>query len=315
MEEIDNNRLKYDDLVLISKNAASMGGSQIFLEEGSNVKVSELLKGIAISSGNDAVVALAEKISGSESAFVDLMNEKVKKLNLKNTNFENSHGLDSDNHYSTAYDMGMIAIELLKHPDILKYTSIYEDYFNKPDGSKTWLVNTNKLVRFYDGVDGLKTGYTSKALYCLTATGIKNNIRFVSVVMGVSSGELRSSDTVSLLSYGFNGYKINKIVNKTDELGKIKVEQGKKEMTILVPLTDEVELLKNTEEPRKYQFEIEKYKIKAPLKIGDVIGKLKVLKDGKIIKEVSLTTNENIKKANFFDLFKRNLRDITGSIN
>lgn len=313
MEEIDNGRLDYDDLVLISKNASNMGGSQIFLEEGSSVKVKELLKGIAISSGNDAVVALSEKIAGSESAFVDLMNQKVKNLKLKNTNFENSHGLDSDNHYSTAYDMGMIAIELLKHSDILKYTSIYEDYFNKPDGSKTWLVNTNKLVRFYEGIDGLKTGYTGKALYCLTATGIKNNIRFVSVVMGVPSSELRSSDTVSLLSYGFNGYKLNEIINKNSKLGQIKIEKGKKEWATLISLTNEVELLKNTEEIVKYQFKIEKYKAKAPLKVGDIVGNLKILKDEKTLKEISLTINEDIKKANLFDLFKRNLRDITGS--
>lgn len=207
MEAIDSGKLSMDDLVLVSKNASSMGGSQIFLEEGSSVKVSELLKGIAIASGNDAVVALAEKIAGSEAAFVDLMNAKAESLGLKDTYFKNSHGLDAANHYTTAYDMSVMALELLKHPKILEFTSIYEDYFNKPNGSKTWLVNTNKLVRFYEGIDGLKTGYTKEAGYCLSATGVRNNIRFLSVVMGVASSELRSADTVSLLSYGLMAIK------------------------------------------------------------------------------------------------------------
>lgn len=311
MEEIDSGRLKLSDLVLISKNASSMGGSQIFLEEGSNIKVEELLKGIAIASGNDAVVALAEKIAGSESAFVDLMNNKLKILGLKDTHFANSHGLDADNHYSSAYDMAMIALELLKHPTILKYTSIYEDYFNKPDGSKTWLVNTNKLVRFYEGIDGLKTGYTTSALYCLTATGMRNNIRFISVVMGVPTTEKRSSDTVNLLSYGFNGFKLNTIIDNKEELGKVQIEKGKKEYGTLVLIDDATELLKNTEDLKKYTYNIQTYKLKAPVKNGDIVGELTIINNGKEIKKLNLTIKEDILKANYFDLLIRNLKEMT----
>lgn len=146
MEAIDEGRVKLSDSVTISKNASSMGGSQVFLEENSNIKLEELIKSIALASGNDAAVAVAEYIGGSLDEFVNMMNEKVKELGLKNTNFVNVHGLDAENHYSSAYDMAMIAKELLKHEKILEYTSLYEDYLNKPDGTKFWLVNTNKLV-------------------------------------------------------------------------------------------------------------------------------------------------------------------------
>lgn len=311
MEEIDSGRLKLSDMVLISKNAASMGGSQIFLEEGSNVKVEELLKGIAIASGNDAVVALGEKIAGSESGFVDLMNSKARDLGLKNTKFMNAHGLDSENHYSSAYDMAMMALELLKHPTILEYTKIYEDYFNKPDGSKTWLVNTNRLVRFYEGVDGLKTGYTAKALYCLTATGIRNNIRFLSVVMGVPSTEKRSEDTVNLLGYGFNGFKLNTIINNNEELGKITIEKGKKEYGTLILNEEATELLKNTEDIKEYSYKIKTNKIKAPVKKGDIVGTLTLINDKKEeVKTLNLTIKENILKASYWDLFIRNLKEL-----
>ena len=227
MESIENGTLSYEDKVLISENASSMGGSQVFLQAGEQYTVNDLLKCIAISSANDAVVAMAEKISGSVDAFVNLMNKRVKELGLKNTNFANPHGLDNENHYSTAYDMAIIAKELLNYEDILKYTSIYEDYLTKPDGSEIWLVNTNRLVRFYDGVDGLKTGYTTEAGYCLTATAKKGDLRLISVVMKSPSAEDRSSDTSTLLTYGFNSFKTSIIYSGDESLGKVKVEKGK----------------------------------------------------------------------------------------
>ena len=209
MEAIDNNTLKFDDKVTISEEAANMGGSQVFLESGEEYTVHDLLKGVAIASGNDAVVALAEKIGGTQEKFVEMVNKRLQEIGAVNTHFVNPHGLDAEGHYSTARDMSIIARELLKHEKILEYTSIYEEYLEKNDGSKTWLVNTNKLVRFYDGVDGLKTGFTSTAGYCLTATAKKDNFRLISVVMGEDTSANRSSDTVKLLNYGFNTYKIN----------------------------------------------------------------------------------------------------------
>ena len=226
MEQIDSNKLGMNDKVVISKNAHDMGGSQMFLEENSEVLVKELIKGIAISSANDAAVALAETIGGSVENFVKMMNDKANDLGLTNTTFKNPHGLDTEGHLSTARDMAVIARELIKHEKILEFTSTYEDYFNKEDGSRTWLVNTNKLVRFYKGVDGLKTGYTEGAGYCLTATAKKNNIRFITVVMGEKTSDDRSKDTSNMLNFAFNTYKLDTIVSENQELGKVKIEKG-----------------------------------------------------------------------------------------
>ena len=309
MEKIDDGSLKYDDIVEISTESSSMGGSQIFLNPGDKYKVIDLLKGVAMSSANDAVVALAEKTYGSKEHFIEAMNKKAESLGLKNTHFVNVHGLDEEGHYSSAYDMSVMARELLKHEKILDFTRVYEEYLTKPDGSQIWLVNTNKLVRFYDGVDGLKTGFTQKAGYCLTATGKKNNLRLISVVMGEESIEKRSSDTVKLLNYGFNTFKVNLIKNKSEILGKVNVQKGKKEKVDVVLVNDLIELLNASDKPSNYKFKILVDKITAPVKKGDVIGKVKVLNDNDIlISEVDITVNENVLKANLWDLFKRNLK-------
>ncbi len=309
MEKIDDGSLKYDDIVEISTESSSMGGSQIFLNPGDKYKVIDLLKGVAMASANDAVVALAEKTYGSKEHFIEAMNKKAESLGLKNTHFVNVHGLDEEGHYSSAYDMSVMARELLKHEKILDFTRVYEEYLTKPDGSQIWLVNTNKLVRFYDGVDGLKTGFTQKAGYCLTATGKKNNLRLISVVMGEESIEKRSSDTVKLLNYGFNTFKVNLIKNKSEILGKVNVQKGKKENVDVVLVNDLIELLNASDKPSNYKFKILVDKITAPVKKGDVIGKVKVLNDTDIlISQVDITVNENVLKANLWDLFKRNLK-------
>lgn len=309
MEKIDDGSLKYDDIVEISTESSSMGGSQIFLNPGDKYKVIDLLKGVAMASANDAVVALAEKTYGSKEHFIEAMNKKAESLGLKNTHFVNVHGLDEEGHYSSAYDMSVMARELLKHEKILDFTRVYEEYLTKPDGSQIWLVNTNKLVRFYDGVDGLKTGFTQNAGYCLTATGKKNNLRLISVVMGEESIEKRSSDTVKLLNYGFNTFKVNLIKNKSEILGKVNVQKGKKENVDVVLVNDLIELLNASDKPSNYKFKILVDKITAPVKKGDVIGKVKVLDDnGVLISQVDITVNENVLKANLWDLFKRNLK-------
>lgn len=309
MEKIDDGSLKYDDIVEISTESSSMGGSQIFLNPGDKYKVIDLLKGVAMASANDAVVALAEKTYGSKEHFIEAMNKKAESLGLKNTHFVNVHGLDEEGHYSSAYDMSVMARELLKHEKILDFTRVYEEYLTKPDGSQIWLVNTNKLVRFYDGVDGLKTGFTQNAGYCLTATGKKNNLRLISVVMGEESIEKRSSDTVKLLNYGFNTFKVNLIKNKSEILGKVNVQKGKKENVDVVLVNDLIELLNASDKPSNYKFKILVDKITAPVKKGDVIGKVKVLNDnGILISQVDITVNDNVLKANLWDLFKRNLK-------
>ncbi len=311
-ENIHNGNLNYNDKVLISKNASGMGGSQVFLQAGEEYKVEDLLKCIAVSSANDAVVAMAEKISGSVDAFVSLMNKKAKELNLENTNFANPHGLDNENHYSTAKDMATIAQELLKYEDILKFTSIYEDYLTKPDGSQVWLVNTNRLVRFYEGVDGLKTGYTTEAGYCLTATAKKGDLRLISVVMKSDSGDTRSSDTATLLTYGFNSFRNNVIYGKDKELGEIEVINGKKDKVKIYLKEDATEILELNEKPKDYSFNIKVDAIKAPINKNTVVGKAEVINnEGSIIDEIDVIIKENIEKANFWNHLKRNLKTIT----
>lgn len=309
MEQIDNGGLKYEDEVVISDVASAMGGSQIFLQPGDKYTVRELLKAVAMASANDAVTALAEKISGSKEAFIEKMNTRASELGLKNTHFVNVHGLDDDNHYTSAYDMAIMAKELLKHEDIINFTSVYEEYLKRPDGSQIWLVNTNKLVRFYDGVDGLKTGYTSNAGYCLTSTAKKNNLRLIGVVMGEDSIENRSQDTVKLLNYGFNTYKVNLIKAKNEVVGRVKVEKGKLDYADVILKEDAIELLKTSDKPSNYNFEMTVQSIKAPVKKGTVIGKIKILDESnKLINEVEVAVKEDILKANLLDLFMNNLK-------
>lgn len=311
MEAIDNGNLKFEDKVTISEEAANMGGSQVFLQTGEVYTVYDLLKSVAIASGNDAVVALAEKIGGSQSGFIDMLNKRLKEIGATNTNFVNAHGLDAEGHYSTARDMSIIARELLKHPKILEFTSIYEEYLEKNDGSRIWLVNTNKLVRFYDGVDGLKTGFTKTAGYCLTATASKNNFRLISVVMGEDTSENRSSDTVKMLNYGFNTFKINIIKTKGESLGKVRVERGKQDKANIVLLNDATEILKNTDPVTEYNFNLKVNKIKAPVKVGDIVGTAEIIdSEGNIVDEVDVTVEKDIKKANILDYMLRNLKTI-----
>ena len=216
IEAIENGILKWDQTVTVSENASKMGGSQILLETGEKMTVKDLFKGVAIASGNDAVVALAEASYGTVSAFVSEMNKKAKELGLTNTNFKNPHGLDTADHYSTSRDMSKIARELVKHEEVLKFTSTYEAYLREGTDKKIWLVNTNKLVRFYDGVDGLKTGHTEEAGYCLTATAKKNNMRIIAVAMGEPTSKTRNQEISEMLDYAFAQYQ-------TDEIGRAHV--------------------------------------------------------------------------------------------
>lgn len=312
MEAIDNGSLSLEDDVTISENAANMGGSQVYLQAGETYKVKELLKGIAVASGNDAVVAMAEKISGTVSDFVARMNERAKELGAVNTHFVNPHGLDAEDHYTTAYDMALMASELLKHPTILEYTSIYEDYLQKNDGSSIWLVNTNKLVRFYDGVDGLKTGFTATAGYCLTATAKKNNMRLISVVMGAETSDKRSSDTTSLLNYGFNTYKNHVVLTTEDSLGVKRVENGVVEQVDIVLNKDYVKLLKQTDAKPNYSFNVSVDPLVAPLEKGTVVGTVEVVdENGNVVDLLEATVKESVAKTNWWQAFLKNLKHLT----
>lgn len=306
MEALEAEKIKLNDMVVVSPNAARMGGSQVFLEAGSSMSVEELLKAIAIASANDASVALAEHINGSTTAFVAKMNEKCRAIGCTNTNFMNVHGLDESSHYSSAKDMARISRELLKHKDVLKYTTIYEEYLNKPDGTSTWMVNTNKLIRYYSGVDGLKTGFTSDAGYCLSASAERNNMRLISVVMKAPTTKARTDDTVELLNYGFGNFKIKIILDTKADLGKLEVIGGK-EKTVNLKLTKDATNLENINEEKKYSYKIKTNVVKAPVKVGDIVGKLEVIGNNKVINHVDITVSKDVKKANIWDLYKRNL--------
>ena len=255
----------------------------------------------------DSAVALAEYVGGTEKKFVELMNKKVKELGLSNTNFENVHGLHSENHYSCPYDMAIIAKELLRHENILKYSSIYEDYLKKNDGSSIWMVNTNKLIRYYKGLDGLKTGYTKEAGYCLTATAKRNNMRLISVVMGSDTSETRSKEITELLDYGFNNYKLRTIYKNDINLGSIKINNGKKDYVDLKLMGDVTDLISIEQNP-KYDYKIKLDEVSAPVNVGDKVGVLFLYKDGKKINSFNITIKESVRRANIFDLYKKNFK-------
>jgi len=310
MEYIESGGMKLDEMVTISENASSMGGSQIFLKTGEQMSVTDLLKGISIASANDATVALAERVAGTEEVFVSMMNEKAKELNLKNTNFKNVHGLDEANHYSSAYDMAMIAKELVSHEKILEFSSIYEDYLRKDTKEQVWLVNTNKLVRFYLGADGLKTGYTNEAGYCLTATAKKNGMRIITVVMGEPDSSTRNSETMKLLDYGFDQYELETLLTKNSVIGKTRISKSTKENIEIVPTKDVTLLHKKGEKKKNSSYELELDNIVVPIKKGEKVGILKIMEDNNVVREIDVSVNEDIKKANMFELYIRYLGDV-----
>lgn len=310
MEEIENGNLKWNEMITTSEKASSMGGSQIFLKVGEKMTVEDLLKGVAIASGNDAVVALAERVSGSEEQFVKRMNIRAKDLGLKNTNFINATGLTADNHYSSAYDMSLIAKELVKHEKILEFTSTYEDYLRKDTKSPFWLVNTNRLVRFKEGVDGLKTGFTDEAGYCLTATMKKDNMRLITVVMKEENTSKRSADTTKMLDYGFNIYMVQTILDEKTTIEKKKVELGKTLTTEIVPKENITILNKKSEEQKNITYKTNINKIIAPVKKGDKVGTIDIIEDNNIISTIDATVKEDISKANILTIYLRNLKEI-----
>lgn len=312
MEALENNKITLNDEVTVSKNASSMGGTQIFIKEGSKIKVETLLKGIGIASANDAAVALAEYIGGSEEAFVNMMNKKAKELGCKNTTFKNPHGLDEEGHLTTAYDLSLIAKELVKYPLALKITSTYEDYIDV-SGENHWLVNTNKLVRFYSGIDGLKTGYTDKAQYCLTATMERNNMRLISIVMKEDSKDNRSTDTVNMMEYGFSNYGSKTVLSKND-YKKTMIINNAKNRNVNYYLNNDVNLIVNKDKKDvNYKIEEELYEVKAPLNKNSVIGKLKLSYDNNTY-DYELIIKEDVKKSSYLDILQNMFKDIISGV-
>lgn len=310
MEEIEKGSLKLDEVITISENASKMGGSQIYLEANEKMSVDDLLKGICVGSANDAVVALAERISGSEEAFVFKMNQKAKELGLKNTNFKNSTGLDAANHYSSAYDMAIMAKELVRHNKILEYSGIYETYLRENTNKKFWLVNTNKLIKTYDGMDGLKTGYTKEAGYCLSATAKRDDMRLIGVIMGENTSKIRNEEMTKMLDYGFNMYTVTKFLSKNKRVGELKNDKSNLTKVNIVPKDDINILNKKGNKKRNISYKLNITKNKVPIKKGDTIGYLDIKENNKNIYKIDVTVEKTLKKANILELFIRNIGEV-----
>ncbi|WP_069839436.1 D-alanyl-D-alanine carboxypeptidase DacF [Bacillus sp. F56] len=312
MEALDKGKIKMSDKVRTSEHAASMGGSQIFLEPGEEMTVKEMLKGIAIASGNDASVAMAEFISGSEEEFVQKMNKKAKELGLKNTAFKNPTGLTEEGHYSSAYDMAIMAKELLKYESITKFTGTYEDYLRENTDKKFWLVNTNRLIKFYPGVDGVKTGYTGEAKYCLTASAKKGNMRAIAVVFGASTPKERNAQVTKMLDFAFSQYETHPLYKRNETVAKVKVKKGKQKLIELTTSEPISILTKKGEDMNNVKKEIKmKDNISAPIQKGQELGTLVLKKDGEVLAESPVAAKEDMKKAGFITFLKRTMGDWT----
>ncbi|MBN8250290.1 D-alanyl-D-alanine carboxypeptidase [Priestia flexa] len=306
MEALDEGKITFKDKVRASEYAASMGGSQIFLEPGEEMTVNELLKGIAIGSGNDASMAMAEHLAGSEDKFVEMMNKKAKEIGLKHTKFQNPTGLPVDDHYSTAHDMAMMGKELLKYEDIINYTSKYEDYLREDTDKKFWLVNTNRLVKFYPGVDGLKTGFTGQAKYCLTATAKKGNMRVIAVVFGANTPKERNNEVTKMLDYAFSQYTTTPLYKKDAPIKKVEVNKGEQKYVNAVTSEPLSALAKKgtTAKDMKTEVKLDE-NLNAPVKKGDEIGTITIKKDGKVMSKSPLVAEEDVEIASYWQLFKR----------
>lgn len=310
LENIENGNLKWDEIITASSNAASMGGTQIWLTAGEKISVEDLFKGMSMASANDATVALAERIAGTESAFVKLMNDKVKELGLKNTVFKNSTGLDEEGHYSTAYDLSVIARELLNYDEILRFSSVYEDYIRKDTPNKFWLVNTNKLVRFYEGADGLKTGFTDAAGYTMAVTAKRDDMRLIAIVLGEDVSKTRNDETTELLDYGFNNYKVNLVKAKGETVKKVKVDKGSIDEVDIITENDILILNKKSDATINYDTKIIVNDIELPIKKGTIVGKIEVLYNDEVVKTDNLVAGNDVKKINYFKYLFNNLKDI-----
>lgn len=293
MEAVDSGKISLDDMVTVSENAMSYGGSTMFLETGEQLTVNDMLKGIAVASANDGCVAMAEHLAGSESAFVDMMNEKAKELGMENTHFMNTNGLDEDDHYSSARDVAIMSRELMKHETIFNYTSIWMDTLR---GGKFQLANTNKLIRFYDGANGLKTGSTSKALCCLSAAAKRNDMQLIAVVLGAPTSAERFASAKSLLDYGFANYAVNTQITAGDEVQKIAVEKGvDKEVGVVAGDSCSTLVKKGQEDNITKEIKIDET-ITAPIEAGQKIGTMTISRDGEVIADIDLNALSAVEK-------------------
>lgn len=304
MEQIDGGVLDYSDIVTCSKKASEMGGSQIWFEEGEQITIDEALKAICVVSANDVTVAMAELIAGSEENFVMAMNAKAKELGMENTHFVNSHGIDEEGHYTCAKDIAIMARELItKHPNILNYTSIWMDTLR--DGT-TELTSTNKLIRFYDGATGLKTGYTSNALYNLVGTATRGDTTFITVIMRAPTSDIRLAETKTLLDYGFATYETKKICSSNTVLEEMDINKSI-DQKLETRLEDDIySLMEKGKKVETEQIITYNENLSAPIEPNQIVGKIQIInKDSKeIIGQTNIISSNLVEKSNFLDYLK-----------
>jgi D-alanyl-D-alanine carboxypeptidase (penicillin-binding protein 5/6) len=312
MEALETGKIKLNDDVSVSDHASGMGGSQVFLEAGEIQKVEELFKAICLRSANDASVALAEYIAGSEEVFVKMMNDKAKALGMKDTNFMNCSGLPSENHYTSAYDIALMSKELLKHNKIHDWLTVYmyDLKVGKTKSSVQTMVNTNRLIKEYEGANGIKTGSTNEAGFCLSGSAKRGNLQLIAVIMGSETSKIRFDESKRLLDYGFANYDSITVGRKGDVLGKVSVEKGKsafieamleKDSYILLPKGDKGKVDKEIVLPEH---------VNAPINAGDEVGLLIVRLEGKEVDKVKLVAKSNVEKANLANILKKTLKGL-----
>ncbi|KYH29832.1 D-alanyl-D-alanine carboxypeptidase family protein [Clostridium colicanis] len=312
MEAIDSGKIKISDKVVVSENAkkaGSNGSSSMLLDTGEVRTVEELIKGVAIASGNDAAVALAEYIAGSEAAFVNLMNNRAKELGMNDTTFKNCHGLSAEGHLSSAYDIAIMSRELLKHDNILKYTGTYMETISEGRKQPIELVNHNKLVRFYKGCDGLKTGFTNEAKYCISATATRNDIRMLAVIMGAPTYKIRNRDASMLMNYGFSKFESKKVVAKDSDIQKINLNKKGSKFFFAKAKEDLVLVLERGVD-NKIETKVVLNTNKKEYKKYEVIGYCEVYVNGKLYNKVPVYSDRDIKTYNLLDSIKYNLMNL-----
>lgn len=306
MEAIDSGKIKMTDKVTISENAKKMGGSSMILDTGEVRTVEELIKGIAIASGNDAAVAMGEYLGGTEEAFVGLMNQRAKALGMNDTAFKNCTGLPAEGHLSSAFDVAIMSRELLKHPKILKYTGTYMETISEGRKTPIGLVNHNKLVRFFKGCDGLKTGFTNDAMYCISSTATRDGSRMLAVIMGAPTFKVRNRDAGLLMNYGFSMYQTKKILTKGMDLEKIALNK-KGDRYFIAKASCDFDLILEKGVDNKITKKYELTKLKKEYKIGEMVGYCNIYSDGKLCGKVTVYCDRDVKKVGLFNNFNLNL--------
>ena len=305
LEEYDANNVTLDTMISTTENASGMGGSQVFIDPYVEYSFEDLLKSVIMASANDASVALAEYFNGNEKSFVNRMNKRAKELGMTNTNYVNSTGLPAPEQYSCAKDSAILMREILKHDLYHNYSSIWMDTLTHPSGRETELVNTNKLIRYFEGCDGGKTGSTNEAGCCLTASAKRNDMRLISVIIGAENSKTRFNESSLLLSYGFANFENKLLVDISAPLKKVKVNKGKldevdvygeENFSVIVKKGDNATYETNMEIPDA---------VKAPLENGDVVGKVVITKEGSVVKEVNVIVKEDIKHSSYLDNFNK----------